>query len=454
MISSDQLAALLRIVDPEERARFYAQHNPDVINLSVAENVLIYDFLREHVFEDLGVIELEDAKYVRSHGNDELREEVAALLSDAFEVRVEAEHVFGTAGVSAALECLAFTLFDPCCCEGGKCACPPPHCNKVLIPAPCWQGFKWSFEQRPHCGRVVTFGKEPQITLAEIEQAWKENQDTKILVLTNPSNPLGINYKEANLNDIYEWVLDETEMDIISDEMYCHSQVADAQPEFVSALKLQAYAEASEKQRKRVHVVWGFAKDFGLSGFKAGFIVSTSEEVEAALTDDGPGGRKGMAWFTPMDSLKHFVLLPLLTNKMETTGARVREQAMIEYQVRLTTAWKTVKELLAEERIKYFEDSNAAQFFWLDLSEYLDYVDRMPCCSQQLYEPPQIPPEEARLECYLREQAKVQLLPGSLLSNPEAGCFRLCYTAEPGSKVETAIREMGKKLDELRSSPG
>jgi aspartate/methionine/tyrosine aminotransferase len=430
MITQAQLAQILQIADPEERASRYAQGTPEVIKLSVAENVLIYDAMREHVFSKVGVVGVDDTKYKTSYGDEDFRRETAALLGKTYGVTIAPGNVFGVAGVGGALECLAFTLLPPG--------------SEVLVPAPCWQGFAWCFGQRPGC-RVVTFAPaSPQLTWRDVALALQRNPNARALVLTNPHNPLGINYDPKNLEEIYANVLQKhPEVHIISDEIYCHSQTRGAAPAFVGALALRAYVDAPAQQKARVHVVWGFAKDFGLSGFRAGVIVSTSERVKIALA--GAASRQAMAWFSPMDSLKLFMIVKLLTFK-NAGGRPVREVALEDYREKLTAARILVASALDKRRIAYLPGSHAAQFFWLDLRK--DLGAHPHTCATPLY--PEIDAKERALECYLREVGKVQLLPGGVLSSPEPGWFRLCYTAEKPEVVLEAVTRIADALKRPR----
>lgn len=465
---ADALTDLLRLADPEARARQYAEQDADFINLAVAENVLIYPLLKRNVFDTLPPFPVEATKYKPSSGTPAFREATASVLTQVFGTTVSPGHVFAAAGVSAALECLGFILFDP------------DAENVVLTAAPCWQGFGWSFEQRPPNGRLVTFRtRAPQISLQDVQDAFEANPDARLLVLNSPQNPLGICYAQRALEEIYTWVLNNTNADIVSDEMFAHSQVdANVRPPgshpFVSALALTAYKDASDKQKARVHVVWGFAKDFGLSGFKAGVIVSTSETVLSAMTGrwpmpaiiPPPRQDKDMAWFTPVNALKSYVLTHLLTAPPLTTDEDEGEDdmgsgvfwpsAIRHYRRNLTLAWQATRRELGAERlpIPFFEGADSAQFVWLDLSAYLDKVAPLGDGETTLY--PEIDPSEAILDLYIRRTARVGLLPGETLSNPEPGWFRLCYTAEPwtvGSpKVIQAIKRIRVALIALNGA--
>lgn len=426
-MTETEFELLLQIADPEERASRYAAHDPELTKLSVAENVLIYDYLRERVFAKADVLGLEDTKYSTSYGDLELRTGIAALLSGALGVAVESRHVFGVSSVSSALECLAFSVLAPG--------------DEVLVPVPCWQGFRWCFEQRRGCKIVPFATASHQITATDVKTALDRHPKARALVLTNPHNPLGINYEKVNLEQIYSLLATRKDLHIISDEMYCLSQTAGAEPPFVSAFALDAYRAAPDPQKQRVHVVWGLAKDFGLSGFRAGFVVSTSPTVAAALTGKSP--RKDMAWFSPFDSLKLWIVKQMLSAIDE--GRLVTAKAIELYQARLTRARTDTASALDRHEIRWMRHNHAAQFFWLDLRQYLRKP--LPRCRQPLY--PEIDPQEAALECYLREHAGVQLLPGRVLSNATSGWFRLCYTAVATEAVVKAVDRIAAALGKL-----
>lgn len=432
MMTETEFDLLLHIADPEERAARYAAHAPGLTMLSVAENVLIYDYLRKQVFERLSVLGVRDTKYTTSYGDEDLRKGIAALLTNAFGAAVEHKHVFGVSSVSSALECLAFSVLSPG--------------DQVLVPVPCWQGFRWCFEQRRGCEIVPFTPKANQITAADVEEALNRHPNARALVLTNPHNPLGINYEKQNLEAIYTLLEKRKDLHIISDEMYCLSQTAKAAPAFVSAFALDAYKQAPADRKARVHVVWGLAKDFGLSGFRAGFVVSTSPTVKDALAGKSP--LKEMAWFSPFDSLKLWIVKQLLAAR---DGERLVTAVAIErYQERLTTARTATATALSGHKIKWLRENDAAQFFWLDLREYLGKPS-LECegSARSLY--PETYSEEAKLERYLRDEAQVQLLPGGVLANPSPGWFRLCYTAVATDSVVQAVNRIGAALKKLGS---
>lgn len=386
---------------------------------------------------------------------------MAALLTEAFGRSVEAENVFGTAGVASALECLAFALKDSV--PGG----PPPLVDgdAVLIPAPYWQGFNWSFEQRPKltCVPVNLPTEGPaafHLTLDLIKKQYEEHRKQtgkapRLLVLTNPHNPLGVNYSKTLLEDIYTWALSDTDLHIISDEIYCHSQLRDTATPFTSAVALDAYTE----HPSRIHVVWGFAKDFGLSGLRTGFVVSQNTAVHNAMlgsTDPGAEKRHPMSWFTPFDSLKHYVVGAVLSAAVNGPGSELyTAYAMRTYRDLLSTSFDKVKDRLKHNGITYThrDGDNAAQFFWLDLRDYLDLcVPPTGNATPLPLNAADLDPREQCLFDYLRAApTEVSLLPGGVMHSPAPGFFRLCYTARQPAEVCEAVDKVGKALSLLKS---
>ncbi|MFC5724515.1 pyridoxal phosphate-dependent aminotransferase [Streptomyces gamaensis] len=459
------LARLAGAADPEHRLALYQELFPDVTNLATAENVLVYPSLRDNVFSRLGVIEQKDAKYAPAYGGDALRQDIAAMLRPVFSDRLDWQDVFGTSGVSAALECLAFALKDGGILRDG---------DRVLLPAPYWQGFNWCFEQRPGLLCVPVELREAgrenfELTLKDLQRAYRtQPEPPKLLVLTNPHNPLGVNYPKELLEEIHTWALTETGMHIVSDEMYAHSQLTDATPDFVSALALDAYRDIQDA-RERVHVVWGFAKDFGLSGFKAGVVISKSPVVRSAMTGV-KDQQETYSWFSPFASLQQMVIGAMLRTRVG--DAPYPLELMKQYRELLSGAFRSVRAELDRGRIpyRYRQGQNTAQFFWLDLRAHLPVTGLAGMSSHSgpyFPQPDEIPGEFAResdskpgagltqpvlfphidareeaLRRHLAEHARVQLLPGQLLSCAEPGYFRLCYTAVDTGEVTDAIRRI------------
>lgn len=428
-------ATELWYLDPEERVKVYTEEQQarpmlargaPPINLSTAENVLLFDQLKPLLEQPRDFTEA-DAEYVSKSRRDRLHELTASFLSDSYGLsggnRLAGDNIVGLSGVSAALESLAFSL-----CSPG---------DTALTPAPCWQGFDWCFSYRPKV-KLVKFPPKSdrpfELTPDAVVDAYnRQSAKPRVLLLTNPDNPLGVNHKKETLESIYEWVMRETEMHIISDEIYFNSQVAEPRVRFASAFELDAY----RGNESRIHVVWGFSKDFGLSGFRAGFVITRAKEVIKSLME------RRMYFFSPFTSLTNMMVIDKLLDHQQ--GQYIRRLTAV-YKNLLTSQFSRTRGELERRKIKFYDQSEAAQFLWLDLSEYLN---RAPACSDPIIFPEITDDRERKLDCYLRREAGVSLLPGQVLSSPLPGWFRFCLTAKKLDVISEAVNRIADALDKL-----
>jgi aspartate/methionine/tyrosine aminotransferase len=422
-------------LDPEERAKLYVEEQSkrpllagglSPINLSTAENVLLFDQLKQ-LFEQRRDFTETDTEYVSKTRRDKLHELIANFLSDSYGMsggnRLVRDNVVGLSGVSAALESLAFSL-----CSPG---------DTVLTPSPCWQGFDWCFRYRPKV-KLVKFPPKSdrpfELTPEAVIDAYnREGAKPKVLLLTNPDNPLGVNHKKETLERIYEWVMRETEMHIISDEIYFNSQVAQPRVKFTSAFGLGAYRGSED----RIHVLWGFSKDFGLSGFRAGFVITRAGNVIKSLME------RRMYFFSPFTSLTNMMMIDKL---LEHDQGRYIRRLTADYKGALTRQFSVTRGELERRKIKFYDQSEAAQFLWLDLSEYLD---RAPDCPDPIMYSEITDERERKLDCYIRKEAGVLLLPGQVLSSPVPGWFRLCLTCKKLDVITEAVNRIADALGKL-----
>ncbi|MGH3686518.1 MAG: aminotransferase class I/II-fold pyridoxal phosphate-dependent enzyme [Pseudonocardiaceae bacterium] len=436
------------IADAERRIAAYAAYQKqlgnDVLNLATAENILLYESLKKTVFDKIR-FELNDIRYANPpYGKDDVLRPLTSFLQDSMSENVNYTDIYATTGVSGALECLAFALKKIGVLQDD---------DWVLMPAPRWQGFKWCFEQRPklRCTYVQLSDSDPnpfELTLKQAQDAYKNlSPHPRLLVLTNPNNPLGVNYPKNLLEEIYGWALEQNpEMHIISDEIYAHSQIKEAEPKFFSAFDLDVYS----KYKERIHVVWGLAKDFGLSGFRVGFIISKSKSVGDIIKGDKD--HESMSWFSPLDSLKNVVLRELF-KKDSPYPIRL----MNEYKVALNKSHDEVLAALKDKEtgVSYLDTgkNNSAQFFVLDLRKYLGKVSPNRSSDdpseEAFFSKIELSENERELFEYIKNEAKVLLLPGKTLQFSNEGFFRMCFTAFKSSEVSGAVKAIGKALRKL-----
>jgi len=444
---TDQLA---RIINPDQRSAYYkAFVSPQVVNLGTAENFLILPFLQQNAFSNLPTLGLNTARYPivppgqpfnggLTNAGATILEPVASFLSTQWNVPVSSNNMYGSSGVISALEVIALALFNPG--------------DQVLIPAPMFYGFTWSFSQKTVAMQFVPFpiDDEVNLTAADVANALEQYPSAKLLVLTNPNNPLGLNYPKPLLEEIYSLFLSNPNRHIISDEIYACSQVGESSA-FVSALALDAYQQYPDQ----IHVTWGLSKDFGLAGFRAGFFISNNQLVQDAM-DGGqcgpiPSWYASEAWFAPLVTLQPYVLQNLFFDANGNPDPALANQAMVVYKGLLQTQYNLTAQLLAQGNISYYPNNQGALFFWIDLSRYLSLVPTDtpnvpgPLCAN-LYTNDSM--QERLLFAYI-QNAGLTLVRGQECFNTAPGFFRLCYTAATAADVTTGINNMIAALQQL-----
>lgn len=232
------------------------QEGAEIINLSVGEP----DFdTPEHAKNSaISAIEENKTRYDKVAGLIELRQEICRKLKEENGLEYTPGEIIVSNGAKGALTNSCFALID----EG----------DEVLIPSPYWVSYP---EIAKLAGGVPIYVEtlrknDFKITAEDIKKA--ATNRTKLLILCNPSNPLGTVHKRNELEDITE-ICYEKGISIISDEVYERICFED---EFVSM------AQVSEKAREITVVVNGLSKSVPMTGWRIGYTACADEAFNKA----------------------------------------------------------------------------------------------------------------------------------------------------------------------------
>lgn len=373
----------------------WSPDNPDgYVNLGTAENHLLFDLLEPKLAGPRAVT-AGDTHYQALAGSETFRAEVAAYLSRQRGVPVRADDLVLLAGSTGALDAVAFAVCDPG--------------DGIVMPAPYFPGLDFAFGGRAGA-RLIAAPTSPadgfRLTAEVVERAIAEaDGPVRAVALLSPHNPLGHVYDEATLTAVAEVVRDHG-LDLISDEVYAGS-VFDG--EFVSVAALDVLPP------DRVHVVWGFSKDFGMSGFRAGVLSSGDPNVLAVAAQ--------LAMVASVSSDTQALLREMLADGTFLAGFE-RERVR-----RLADAYATTTKALDDHGIGYVEAA-AGLYVWIDLRAHLD---------EPSFD------AEHRLWQRLFETGRVNVTPGGAFHTPEPGWFRLCFASAAGG-VRTGIERIASAL--------
>jgi aspartate/methionine/tyrosine aminotransferase len=391
-----------------ESEPYHPEHRPGgCVNLGTAENRLVWDLLEPRLSARRPPA-AQDLRYAPLHGIPRLREAVAEHLSRLCHTTISADEVVVVSGATAALDIAASVLCNP-----GE---------AIVLPAPYYGAFDVDLAGRSGArlvpaptGHAGGFRLSPEAVGAAIDRARRDGVTVRAITLASPSNPVGHVYPAALLGALAA-VASRHGVDIITDEIYAGSVFDPAS--FVSLVD----PAANPDHRERTHLVWGFAKDFGLPGLKVGVLYSPDPDVIAAA--------RAMAYFAPVSTDTQALLADLLADRPWV------EWFAGEARARLVGSYERCAGLLAAADIPYLP-AEAGFAIWADLRHWLAE--------------PTFGGERALWQG-LFETAQVNVMPGEAFACPEPGWFRVCHATDSAA-LATGITRLGRGLRELAPRP-
>lgn len=267
-----------------------------------------------------------------------------------------------------------------------------------------------------HCDSSNNF----QITPKALEDAYNNAQAMNIKVrgvlITNPSNPLGLTIPRSVLENLLDFVTSKN-IHLVSDEIYSGSVFSSS--EFVSVAEV--LAARNNQGSDRVHIVYSLSKDLGLPGFRVGTIYSYNDKVVTTA--------RRMSSFTLISSQTQYLLASMLSDREFT-------QNYIETnRQRLKKRYETIIQGLRAAGIECLP-GNAGLFCWMNLSTLLE-----------------TPTTEGELSLWnsILHEVKLNISPGSSCHCSESGWFRVCFANMSEQTLEVALKRiqdfMGKRSE-------
>lgn len=308
----------------------------DVISLSIGEP----DFNVPEKAKEYGKKSLDEnkTKYDFVAGIKELREEICKKLSRENNVDYTIDQIVLSSGAKNSLTNVLLATTDPG--------------DEVLLPLPYWVSYSEIVKVTNAIPVEVKTKKENSFKLTKDELLAAITDKTKLIIMTNPSNPTGAVYTKDELLDIAN-VCVEKGIYILADEIYEKIRFDDT---FVSLASL------SEDIKDITITVNGFAKSAAMTGVRLGYTASNSEIAKA---------------MTSIQS--HTISHPSLTAQYIGLGALLECEEDMQY---MADTYKKRCEIITNrldkvKHISYIKPSGAFYIF-VDLSkvkEKYDYKD-------------------------------------------------------------------------------
>lgn len=390
---------------------YHPATNPEgYINLGTAENRLMWDLLAPRLTTARQLTPA-DVQYGPLHGSAPLRGAIAALLTQTWHTPVQREHLVVVSGATAALDIAATLLCDP----GEAIVVPAPYYSALDVDLVGRSGARLVAVPMPAAGGFALDAAQLDCALGRLR---REHVPVRAVAVTSPSNPQGQVHSVATLRDLLR-VAQAHDIDVIADEIYAHSVFGPGR--FVSVRDPEVLAGVPALDPDRIHVVWGFAKDFALSGLKVGVLHTWGAKACAAA--------RALAYFAPTSTDTQAVLRDLLA---DTDWV---QHFLAEGTARLARSYRHATNLLTSHGIGYLPAA-AAFSIWVDLRDHLPGADLA---------------AESALWQRIVGAAKLNILPGQFFRCPQPGWFRLCHAVDP-ALVREGIARLGAVVTHPRSS--
>lgn len=299
----------------------------DVLNLSIGEP----DFTVPEKAKAYGKKSLDEncTKYDLVPGLKILREEIVKKLKKENNCDYSIDEIVVSSGAKNSITNALLAVTNP-----GE---------EVLIPKPYWVSYPEMVKLTGGIPKFIDTKRENGFKLSKEELLNAISDNSKMLILTNPSNPTGNVYTKSELEEIVD-VCYEKGIFILADEIYERICYVDG---FTSVASL------SEKAKEITITINGFAKSVAMTGLRLGYTASNRKVAKAMSSIQG-----------------HLVSHPSLTAQYIGYGALVECEDDIKHMV---SVYRSRRDILIErldniEHVSYIQPFGAFYMF-IDLSD-------------------------------------------------------------------------------------
>jgi len=232
----------------------------DIISLGTGEP----DFDTPQPIKDAAIaaIKAGETKYTPIDGTAELKAAIIAKFSRDNGLEYEPAQILVSSGAKQSLFNLCMALLGPG--------------DEAVIPAPYWVSY-------PDMAKLAD--AEPVIIETGIDEDFKVTPDrlgaaitdqTRLLILNNPSNPTGACYAAAELQALGRVIESHPDVVVAADEIYESIYWADE--------PYSSFATACPALRDRTVIVNGVSKAYAMTGWRIGYAAGPAELIRAMNT--------------------------------------------------------------------------------------------------------------------------------------------------------------------------
>jgi len=278
------LSSRANSLKPSGIRRFFdlADSMKDCISLGVGEP----DFKTPWHVRQKGIETLQkgNTRYTANAGLLELRKEISAYMNKRFHVEYDPQNqIIVTVGGSEGIDIILRSLIN----DG----------DEILIPEPSFVCYRPLAALAGGVPVVLpTYEKDSFVLKPEILKS-AITPRTKILILPFPNNPTGALMNKNEYEEIAK-VLENTDIIVISDEIYVELNYTDDEP--------ISFAEIGNMYERTI-VVNGFSKSYAMTGWRMGYVCGPKEIIKTALKIHQYGimSAPSVSQYAAVDALKN-----------------------------------------------------------------------------------------------------------------------------------------------------
>ncbi|MCK4265484.1 pyridoxal phosphate-dependent aminotransferase [Candidatus Babeliales bacterium] len=230
----------------------FARNNPNIISLS--QGGLKVDAPTGEIKDSVQkILETNKADYYgQGSGLLELREKISEVLSKKYQTNIPIDQIIVTHGCNGALTNLMLLLLT--------------EDDEVILPEPAYPSYTNLARIARAKPIYVSCQKEDKNKISwhlPVEQIKSATTNkTKMIIFSNPSNPTSTLASKKDLLQLIAWC-EEKGIYLVVDEVY-ENYVFDGEFQSITPFI---------KTSKRIIKLTSFSKDFGLSGWRVGYMV-------------------------------------------------------------------------------------------------------------------------------------------------------------------------------------
>jgi aspartate aminotransferase len=357
--------------------------------ISLAQGALRIGGVDQHTKEYARQILLTDkADYYQDPiGIAPLRQRLALTLSERHGVKINANNLFISHGSVGALASLALTLLN----TG----------DEVLLPEPTYPVYA-SIAKLAKAVPVFIPGYELKFIKETKRHSWLLNLEhiknaisskTKMIIISNPSNPTGVFFTPAELQEL-SWICEHKGIYLVVDEVY---------DDYIYEGALSSSTPYAAHSQFIIRL-GSFSKNFGMSGWRVGYAVTQPELINAI-------GPVQAATISNPTIISQYAALYALEHR--------------EYTDHYAAILKKNRDLICDF-FDNLETSGVIQYGRPQASFYL-FLKTTELSSQALV-------------MDILQQAKVALTPGTDFGPSAQQFVRVCFAREPELIAQSIVR--------------